>query len=109
MIKAISEVAGEGISVAHYDMIYLKPIDEELLHEVGRKFNRVITIENGVVKGGLGSAVLEFMADNGYTPRVKRIGIPDSFIEHGSIPELYELCGLNAGSIAEEIRKMMND
>ena len=109
VIKAISEVAVEGISVAHYDMIYLKPIDEELLHEVGRKFNRVITIENGVVKGGLGSAVLEFMADNGYTPRVKRIGIPDSFIEHGSIPELYELCGLNAGSIAEEIRKMMND
>ena len=102
-------MADEGISVAHYDMIYLKPIDEELLHEVGKKFNRIITIENGVVKGGLGSAVLEFMADNGYTPRVKRIGIADSFIEHGSIPELYKLCGLDAESIAEEIRKLMND
>ena len=109
VIKAISEMKGEGISVAHYDMIYLKPIDEELLHEVGKKFKRIITVENGVVQGGLGSAVLEFMADNGYTPRVKRIGIPDSFIEHGSIPELYKLCGLNADSIAEEIRKMVND
>lgn len=107
--KAIEEVAGEGISVAHYDMIYLKPIDEELLDEIGKKFKRVITVENGVAKGGLGSAVLEFMADNGYTPRVKRIGIPDTFIEHGSIPELYKLCGLDAGSIAGEIRKMMND
>ena len=109
VIKAIEEVAGEGISVAHYDMIYLKPIDEELLDEIGKKFKRVITVENGVAKGGLGSAVLEFMADNGYTPRVKRIGIPDTFIEHGSIPELYKLCGLDAGSIAGEIRKMMND
>ena len=109
MTKAIEEVAGEGISVAHYDMIYLKPIDEELLDEIGKKFKRVITVENGVAKGGLGSAVLEFMADNGYTPRVKRIGIPDTFIEHGSIPELYKLCGLDAGSIAGEIRKMMND
>ena len=102
-------MAGEGLSVAHYDMIYLKPIDEELLHEVGKKFKRVITVENGVVKGGLGTAVLEFMADNGYTPRVKRICISDTFIEHGSIPELYKLCGLDAGSIAGEIRKMMND
>ena len=90
-------------------MIYLKPIDEELLDEIGKKFKRVITVENGVAKGGLGSAVLEFMADNGYTPLVKRIGIPDTFIEHGSIPELYKLCGLDAGSIAGEIRKMMND
>ena len=88
-------------------MIYLKPIDEELLHEVGQQFSRIITIENGVVKGGLGSAVLEFMADNGYTPSVRRLGIPDTFIEHGSVPELYCLCGIDSKSIAKEIRKMV--
>lgn len=102
VIKAI-EIIGDKMSVAHYDMIYLKPIDEELLHEVGKKFNRIITVENGVIKGGMGSAVLEFMADNGYTPHVKRIGIPDSFIEHGSIPELFKLCGMDAESIANVI------
>lgn len=105
-IKAINQVEQEGISVAHYDMIYLKPLDEELLHEVGKKFSRVVTIENGVITGGLGSAVLEFMADHGYTPQVKRIGVPDRFIEHGSIPELYKLCGMDADSIAGVIRQM---
>ena len=105
-IKAINQVEQEGISVAHYDMIYLKPLDEELLHEVGKKFSRVVTIENGVICGGLGSAVLEFMADHGYTPQVKRIGVPDRFIEHGSIPELYKLCGMDADSIAEIIRQL---
>lgn len=105
-IKAINQVEPDGISVAHYDMIYLKPLDEALLHEVGRKFKCVITIENGVIAGGLGSAVLEFMADHGYTPFVKRIGVPDQFIEHGSIPELYKLCGMDADSIAGVIRQM---
>ena len=105
-MKAIDQVEQEGISVAHYDMIYLKPLDEALLHEVGRKFKRIITIENGVIAGGLGSAVLEFMADHGYTPFVKRIGVPDQFIEHGSIPELYKLCGMDADSIAGVIRQM---
>lgn len=105
-MKAIDQVEQEGISVAHYDMIYLKPLDEALLHEVGRKFKRIITIENGVIAGGLGSAVLEFMADHGYTPQVKRIGVPDQFIEHGSIPELYKLCGMDADSIAEIIRQL---
>ena len=103
VIKAIAKVESEGRSVAHYDMIYLKPIDEELLHEVGRKFKRVVTVENGTINGGLGSAVLEFMADHGYTPQVKRIGVPDRFIEHGSVPELYKLCGLDAESIAKEL------
>lgn len=105
-IKAINQVEPDGISVAHYDMIYLKPLDEALLHEVGRKFKCVITIENGVIAGGLGSAVLEFMADHGYAPQVKRIGVPDQFIEHGSIPELYKLCGMDADSIAEIIRQL---
>ena len=103
--KAIELIKDKGISVAHYDMIYLKPIDEELLHEVGKTFDRIVTVENGVVTGGLGSAVVEFMADHGYTPRIQRIGIPDMFIEHGSIPELFRLCGMNATSIAQQLLK----
>ncbi|MCC8094814.1 MAG: 1-deoxy-D-xylulose-5-phosphate synthase [Tannerellaceae bacterium] len=102
-IKAINEVEKEGLSVAHYDMIYLKPIDEDLLHEIGKTYNYIITLENGVIIGGLGSAVLEFMADHGYTPRIKRLGVPDMFIEHGSIPELYRLCGMDAEGIIRAI------
>lgn len=108
-LKAIAKAEKEGVSAALYDMIYLKPIDEELLHEVGRKFKRIVTIENGVIKGGLGSAVLEFMADNGYTPRVKRIGVPDRFIEHGSVPELFRLCGMDSDSIAEVLKEMVKE
>ena len=106
--KAIELVSAEGLSVAHYDMIYLKPIDEDLLHEVGKKFSKIITVENGVIQGGLGSAVLEFMSDNGYYPRIKRIGIPDKFIEHGSVPELNKLCGIDVESIATCIRNLVS-
>ena len=108
-LNAIEQVEKEGVSVALYDMIYLKPIDEELLHEVGKKFNRIVTVENGVIKGGLGTAVLEFMADNGYTPKVKRIGVPDRFIEHGSVPELFKLCGMDSESIAEVVKEMVKE
>ena len=90
-------------SVAHYDMRFLKPIDEDILHEVGKRFKYVITVEDGVIKGGLGSAVIEFMADNGYTPHVVRLGIPDRFIEHGTVLELYKTIGLDAESIAKTI------
>lgn len=103
--KAIDRAEAEGRSVAHYDMIYLKPLDEDLLHEIGRTYRHIITVENGVIRGGFGSAVLEFMADNGYTPRVERIGVPDRFIEQGSIPELYKLCGMDAESIYRCIMK----
>jgi len=103
-IKAINELEGEGFSVAHYDMIYLKPIDEELLHEVGKNYKHVVTVENGTRKGGLGTAVIEFMADNNYSLQIKRIGIPDEFIEQGTIPELFRLCGMDAQGIAEAIR-----
>lgn len=89
----------KNLSIAHYDLRFLKPLDEELLHEVGRNFQHIITIEDGVRKGGMGSAVLEFMADNDYTPHVQRIGVPDSFIEHGSIKELYHLCGMDEEGI----------
>ncbi|HML70722.1 MAG TPA: 1-deoxy-D-xylulose-5-phosphate synthase [Macellibacteroides fermentans] len=106
--KAIELVSAEGLTVAHYDMIYLKPIDEDLLHEVGKNFSKIITVENGVIQGGLGSAVLEFMSDNGYYPRIKRIGIPDKFIEHGSVPELNKLCGIDVESIAACIRNLVS-
>lgn len=103
VMKAIDLLNGER-SVAHYDMIYLKPLDEELLHEVGRRFGRIVTVENGIVSGGMGSAVLEFMADNGYNPHLKRIGVKDTFVEHGTVQQLYKLCGLDAESIAGVIR-----
>ncbi len=106
--EAVERVAAKGISVAHYDMRFLKPIDEDILHEVGRKYKHVITLENGVIKGGLGSAVLEFMADNGYNPDVRRLGIPDQFIEHGSVPELCRLCNIDVESIVKEIEKRVN-
>ena len=90
-------------SVAHYDMIYLKPIDIQLLHEVGERFRTIITVEDGVRNGGLGSAVAEFMTENGYSPRIIRIGIPDTFVEHGAIPELYNICKMDA----ENLYKLM--
>lgn len=88
-----------GLSIAHYDLRFLKPMDEELLHEVGRRFSRVVTVEDGIREGGMGSAVLEFMADNGYTPSVQRIGVPDKFVEHGAVQQLYRLCGMDEEGI----------
>jgi 1-deoxy-D-xylulose-5-phosphate synthase len=90
-------------SVAHYDMIYLKPVDEEILHEVGRRFKSIITVENGVRSGGLGSLVAEFMTENGYAPKIKRIGVPDKFIGHGTVDELFGICGMDAEHIHKEI------
>ena len=104
--KAIDMVEKEHISVAHYDMIYLKPIDESILHEAGKQFSRIITVEDGTIAGGLGSAVVEFMAENGYQVQVKRIGITDRFIEHGNMPELYRLCGMDAEGIAQAINQL---
>jgi len=76
-----------------------------MLHEIGRSFSRIITIEDGIRKGGMGTAVLEFMSDNAYTPHVQRIGVPDKFIEHGTIQELYHLCGMDEEGILERIIK----
>lgn len=99
--KAIHLVAKLNINVAHYDMIYLKPIDEKLLHEIGKKYQSIIVVEDGTIKGGLGSAIFEFMSQNQYTPKIKQIGIPDKFIPHGTINELYKLCGMDIKSIAK--------
>jgi 1-deoxy-D-xylulose-5-phosphate synthase len=105
--KAIDSLKESGASVAHYDMRFVKPIDETLLHEVFTKFEKVITIEDGCIMGGFGSAVLEFMADNGYTARVVRLGIPDKYIHHGTPEELHADCGFDAASIAKKVREML--
>ena len=103
--KAIDRFEQEtGQSVAHYDLRFLKPLDEALLHEVGKNFTRIVTVEDGVRKGGMGSAILEFMADNGYTPHVSRIGIPDGFVEHGTVKQLYHLCGMDEEGIMKALR-----
>lgn len=94
------------ISIAHYDMRFLKPLDENILHEVGKKFKRIVTIEDGVRNGGLGSAVLEWMNDHGYTPVVQRLGLPDtSFVEHGTVEELQHIVGIDIESIIKAIVK----
>lgn len=103
--KAIARAEKDSnLSIAHYDLRFLKPLDEELLHEVGKNFKRIVTVEDGAIKGGMGCAVLEFMSDHGYYPQVHRIGVPDEFIEHGSIPELYHLCGMDEEGIYKDIR-----
>ncbi len=103
---AIRELAGEGINPAHYDMRFVKPIDEEMLHEVFRKFSKIITVEDGTVKGGFGSAILEFMAEHKYSAQVRIMGIPDKIIEHGTPKELYDEIGIDANHITEAIRDM---
>ena len=90
-------------SVAHYDMRFLKPLDEEILHEVGRHFKRIVTVEDGVRTGGLGTAVLEWMSDHGYSPQVTRLGLPDNFVEHGTVKELRQIVGLDDESIIRAI------
>ena len=105
METVVEEAAKQGVSVAHYDMRVLKPIEEKSLHEVGEKFKYIVTLEDGTVKGGLGTAVAEFMASNGYTPKVEIIGIPDKFIEHGTPAELYRICGMDKESVLEALLK----
>lgn len=89
--------------VAHYDLRFVKPLDENLLQEIGSKFNKIITIEDGVRNGGMGSAVMEWMADHGFRPQIVRMGLPDAFVEHGSVAELRQLVGLDPESIRKEI------
>lgn len=107
--KAITEAENtHNCSIAHYDLRFLKPLDETLLHEIGKKFSRIITIEDGVLKGGMGSAVLEFMSDNNYTPMVKRMGIPDHFIQHGPVNALYSICGIDQTGIYNTLIHILN-
>lgn len=103
--KAEQQAAAEGhsVQIAHYDMRFVKPIDTDILEHVGQHFSRVITLEDGVVEGGFGSAVLEYLADHHYTPEVVRMGLPDKFVEHGSVPELYKIVGLDEDSIVKTL------
>ena len=110
-IGAIGNTVAEAIrderlairDIAHYDMRWLKPMDEEILHEVGKKFKTIVTAEDGMIAGGLGSAVLEWMADHGYNPRVIRLGVNDQFVEHGSTKELYHMLHLDKEGLCESL------
>ena len=103
---AIRDVKRDGINPAHYDMRFAKPLDEKMLHEIFNKYSKIITVEDGTVKGGFGSAILEFMAENNYSAHVKILGIPDAIIEHGTPKELYNEVGIAANNIADAIRDM---
>lgn len=94
-----SAEAKSNRSIAHYDLRFLKPLDEEMLNDIGKNFQKIVTIEDGVLKGGMGSAILEFFADHGYTPQVHRIGLPDQFVQHGSVKELYHICEMDTENI----------
>lgn len=105
-VKACLELSSEGIHPAHYDLRFVKPLDQDLLHEVFSTFGKIVTVEDGCIQGGVGSAVLEFMADNGYTAKVIRLGIPDKIVEHGDQHELWSECGYDAHAIVESVRKI---
>jgi len=104
---AVRELKNEGVDAAHYDMRFVKPIDEDLLHEVFGKFNKIITVEDGTVVGGFGSAVLEFMNAHHYNAEIKMLGIPDKIIEHGTLKELHHECNYDAEAIEKTAIAMM--
>ncbi len=106
---AIRELKNDGLNPAHYDMRFAKPLDEKLLHEACQQYEKLITVEDGTVKGGIGSAILEFMAEHGYKNEVRILGIPDRLVEHGTPKELHRECGYDAQGIADAVRKMMKE
>ena len=106
---AIRELRNEGLNPGHYDMRFAKPLDEKILHEVCRQYNKIITVEDGTVEGGMGSAILEFMAQQGYKNDVKILGIPDHLVEHGTPKELHKECRYDAEAIANTVREMMKE
>ncbi len=108
-LHAIRQLKTEGLQPALYDMRFVKPLDEELLHEVFKKFSRIVTVEDGTVKGGFGSAILEFMAEHQYNAVIRMLGIPDRIVEHGSLKELHRECGYDANAITDVVREMMKD
>jgi len=107
--EAIADVErATGLRIAHYDLRFLKPLDEELLREVGSSFNKIMCIEDGCLQGGMGSAVLEWLSDHGMRPEVVRLGLPDNFVEHGSVPELHRLVGIDRASIASRLTTLLD-
>ncbi len=107
-MQAIDSLGDDAARVALYDLRFLKPLDEDLLREIGQKFKKIVTIEDGVLKGGMGSAVLEFMSDNGFAPQIQRLGIPDEFVEHGLPVELYAMLGIDSQGIAKTLKQILN-
>ena len=107
--EACFELGEEGIEAAHYDLRFAKPLDEALLHEVFGKFNKILTVEDGCLQGGFGSAILEFMADNGYMAKVVRLGIPDKVVEHGEQAELYKECGYDTEAITSNVKLLFRE
>lgn len=105
-VIAARQLEEEGISVAHYNMLFLKPLDEDLLREIASKYKTIITLEDGVIKGGFGSAVLEFLSDNQLNVELHRIGLPDEFVAHGTQEELYHIYGMDAEGIANKVRSL---
>jgi len=106
-VQACEILNSEGINPAHYDLRFVKPLDEALLHEVCKRYRHIVTVEDGCLQGGMGSAVLEFMADHQYPLNVVRLGIPDDVIEHGEQPELWALCGYDTNAIVETVKKLV--
>ncbi len=106
-MEAVKELAKMNFSAAHYDLRFVKPLDKQLLTAVFKKHSKVITVEDGTVKGGFGSAILEFMAENDFSANIKLLGIPDEFIEHGSLPNLYNICGIDTKGIVQTAEKML--
>ena len=104
---AIRDLRNEGINPGHYDMRFAKPLDETLLHEACQQYEKLITVEDGTIKGGFGSAILEFMAEHGYKNEVRILGIPDRLVEHGTPKELQHECGYDAAGIRETVLEMM--
>jgi 1-deoxy-D-xylulose-5-phosphate synthase len=105
--SVIKKLAAEDIRIAHYDMRFVAPVDKDVLNTVFKNFTNIITVEDGILKGGFGSAVIEFMCDNGYSSEVRRLGIPDYFVEHGTQEELYRECGYDAEGIEKAIREIL--
>lgn len=106
---AISKAVEKGISVAHYDLRFLKPLDNNMLHTIGQKFDKIITVEDGVIAGGMGTAIIEFMATNQYKNRIKTIGIPDTFVEHGSVNELYKKHNMDSDAVYNAISDLLQE
>ena len=104
---ALGQLEKKGISVGHYNMIFIKPLDEKLLHKVFKKYEGIITVEDGCLQGGFGSAILEFAADNNYKGNISRMGISDTFINHGTQEELWKECEINAESIVKKVNEIM--
>ena len=105
--KGKEQCEGKPLSIAHYDLRFLKPLDNSLLEEVGKKFKHIVTIEDGVRNGGMGSAVLEWMSDHGYQPTITRMGLPDDFVEHGTVNQLREIVHLDNNSIKETLKAVL--